>query len=189
MIDSEAVIAQTQEWFQKVVLGLNLCPFAHQPAKAGRIKFCVFTAHQDRNLLEQLEVEVAELKRLEATQLETTLLILPEGYEDFFFYLSTLEQVAKWQVQKGWEGFMQVASFHPKYQFAHTAANDRENLTNQSPYPLLHLIRESSLSELIDNGADTLSVPDRNIARINSLSLEQLKKLFPYSTCVESIPK
>ncbi|WP_053980747.1 DUF1415 domain-containing protein [Marinagarivorans algicola] len=180
MIDIDKIQKQTQQWFEQVVLGLNLCPFAHVPAKEGRVRFCVLEVPDERGLLMLLERELNRLRCVPATELETTIIIAPKGFDDFFYYMTVIEYLAQWLAQEGWEGEVQIASFHPEYQFAHTQPGDRENLTNCSPYPLFHLIREASLTRVIDQGADTAAIPERNIATIEALPQQECLKLFPY---------
>ncbi|HEY7772532.1 MAG TPA: DUF1415 domain-containing protein [Marinagarivorans sp.] len=177
---AQAAIESTRDWFERVVLGLNLCPYAHQPAKSGRVRFTAFIEGPEENLFERLEREVLRLEQSPADALETTLVILPEGFEDFYFYLSVLERVEHWLRKTGKEGVFQVASFHPQYVFHGAKPDDRGNLTNRSPYPVLHLLREQSLAEIIDGGADTQAIPARNIARLTVLSESDIDALFPY---------
>lgn len=169
-----------QIWFEQVVLGLNLCPFAHIPAKQGRVRFSVLNEDSEQALLKVLEKELIMLRTSEPQILETTVIIAPKGFEDFYYYMSVVDYVERWLSQNGWQGEVQVASFHPEYQFAGTQRGDIENLTNCAPYPLFHLIREASLTAVIDGGADTQSIPERNIKRITALTQEELKQLFPY---------
>lgn len=176
----EQALLATQAWFERVVLGLNLCPYAHQPAKSGSIRFCTFFESDEESLFECLARELELLANSAAGELETTLIVLPVGFEDFFFYLSMLEAVDNWLAKNGWEGLFQVASFHPNYQFDGSSADDRGNLTNRSPYPILHLLREESLTQIFDSGADTAAVPERNIARITGLTDAEVGELFPY---------
>ena len=178
--DACEVKRQVQVWFERVVLGLNLCPFAHAPAKQGRVRFRVFNGDSEQALLGVLDEELTMLRMSEPKVLETTVIIAPQGFEDFYYYLSVVDYLACWLSKNGWEGEVQVASFHPEYQFAGTQQGDMENLTNRSPYPLFHLIREASLTAVIDGGADTKSIPERNVERITALTQEELKQLFPY---------
>ncbi|MBU2887531.1 DUF1415 domain-containing protein [Gilvimarinus agarilyticus] len=177
---TSSVIAETKQWFETVVLGLNLCPFAHQPAKHQRIRFAVFDETDEFGLFEVLGAEVARLDEADISTLETTLLILPEGYEDFYFYTITVQQAESWLNKQGLLGRYQIAHFHPDYQFSNTDYDERSNLTNRSPYPILHLLREQSLTNAIDNGADTESVPERNIERMQSLTEQEVATLFSY---------
>lgn len=169
-----------QSWFERVVLGLNLCPFAHSPAKQGRVRFSVLNEEGEQALLETLEKELNMLRRSDPQVLETTVIIAPAGFDDFYYYMSVIDYVDRWLFKNGWEGEVQVASFHPQYQFAGTQHEDIQNLTNRAPYPLFHLIREASLTAVIDGGANTHSIPQRNVERISALTQEELKELFPY---------
>lgn len=179
-VTNAAIIAKTQQWLETVVLGLNLCPFAHQPAKHNRIRFTVLDESQGLGLFEILGEEIERLENTPITELETTLLILPEGFEDFYFYTITVQQAESWLNKQGLQGVYQIANFHPDYQFSDTDFADRSNLTNRSPYPILHLLREQSLSAAIDNGADTESIPERNIERMEGLSEQEVVTLFHY---------
>ncbi len=178
-VEHEA-IASTRQWFERVVLGLNLCPFAHAPAKAQSIRFVVLAGATERELLGLLTEEIVRLQATPVERLETTLVVAPQGFEDFYLYSQVLGYLEHWLVAEGWEGFVQIASFHPHYQFAGSAPEDAQNLTNRSPYPVFHLLREASLSAIIDNGADTEAIPARNIARVSRLTEAERRALFPY---------
>ncbi|MDZ7924264.1 MAG: DUF1415 domain-containing protein [Marinagarivorans sp.] len=176
-------VSQTEQWFERVVLGLNLCPFAHAPAKEKRVRFVALVVGEgdcEGNLLALLTKEIEHLQNTPAEQLETTLIVAPEGFEDFYLYSQTLGYLEHWLVAQSWEGFVQIASFHPDYQFSGSTPEDAQNLTNRSPYPVFHLIREASLSAIIDNGADTDAIPARNIARVSALTQAERRELFPY---------
>ncbi|WP_428818369.1 DUF1415 domain-containing protein [Microbulbifer sp. MCCC 1A16149] len=180
MTDSDPVIAQVERWLQDVVVGLNLCPFARKPLRAGQIRFVVSDATSDEVLLEELQDEFQVLDRTSMEEVETSLLILPTHLQDFHDYNYFLEE-AEWVLKRqGYEGIYQIASFHPHYQFADTAPEDTENLTNRAPYPILHLLREESLERGLRNYPDPDSIPRNNILRVESLSDEEKKALFPY---------
>lgn len=125
----------------------------------------------------------AELERLSDTpvsELETTVIAIPDMLEDFDDYNQFFDLVDLWLQQFGWEGEFQVASFHPHYQFADTDPDDAGNLTNRSPWPLLHLIREDSLEQALAHYPDPDGIPARNIARMESLNADERRRLFPY---------
>ena len=115
-----------------------------------------------------------------SAELETTLLAIPDMLEDFADYNDFLDAVDLWVEQFGWEGELQVASFHPQYQFADTETDDPGNLTNRSPWPLLHIIREESLEKAIEHYPDVDAIPERNVARMKALSAEERARLFPH---------
>ena len=176
----EQIIADVEQWLDEVVIGLDLCPFAARPRREKRVRIAVSHATDDEALLNDLQAELERLSDTPAAELETTLLAIPNMLEDFADYNDFLDAVDLWVEQFGWEGELQVASFHPQYQFADTEADDPGNLTNRSPWPLLHIIREESLEKAIEHYPEVDRIPERNIARMNALSGEERAKLFPH---------
>jgi len=163
------VIALTRAWIERAVIGLNLCPFAKAPYVKERIRYCVSHASSARDLLQDLRVELQRLVDSPVDELETTLLIHPQCLNDFLDYNDFLGDVDTTLRKLGLEGTIQVASFHPQYQFADSGPDDLSNATNQSPFPMLHLLREDS----IDRAVETMSNPER-IYTANIESLERL---------------
>ena len=176
----EQIIADVEQWLDEVVIGLDLCPFAARPRREKRVRIAVRHATTADALLEDLQAELERLSDTPVAELETTLLAIPDMLEDFADYNDFLDAVDLWVEQFGWEGELQVASFHPQYQFADTEADDPGNLTNRSPWPLLHIIREESLEKAIEHYPEVDRIPERNIARMNALSGEERAKLFPH---------
>lgn len=176
----EQIIADVEQWLDEVVIGLDLCPFAARPRREKRVRIAVSHATDDEALLNDLQAELERLSDTPAAELETTLLAIPNMLEDFADYNDFLDAVDLWVEQFGWEGDLQVASFHPQYQFADTEADDPGNLTNRSPWPLLHIIREESLEKAIEHYPEVDAIPERNIARMKALGPEERKRLFPY---------
>ena len=165
-----------RHWLESVVIELNLCPFAKRELINDRVRFANTDATTELQLLQALETE---LERLSSnTSIETTLLIHPKVLADFADYNEFLELADGLLVQMEFDGVFQIASFHPDYQFAETHPDDAENYTNRSPYPILHLLREASLSRAIEHTADIDQVPLRNIHKMNELGAEKLKLLF-----------
>ncbi|HHW64843.1 MAG TPA: DUF1415 domain-containing protein [Rhodocyclaceae bacterium] len=176
----EQIIADVEQWLDEVVIGLDLCPFAARPRREKRVRIAVSHASDEEALLNDLQAELERLSETPAAELETTLLAIPDMLEDFADYNDFLDAVDLWVEQFGWEGELQVASFHPHYQFADTDADDPGNLTNRSPWPLLHIIREESLEKAIEHYPDVDAIPERNIARMKALGPDERKRLFPY---------
>ncbi len=176
----EQIIADVEQWLDEVVIGLDLCPFAARPRREKRVRIAVSHATDDEALLNDLQAELERLSDTPAAELETTLLAIPNMLEDFADYNDFLDAVDLWVEQFGWEGDLQVASFHPQYQFADTEADDPGNLTNRSPWPLLHIIREESLEKAVEHYPDVDAIPERNIERMKALGPEERKRLFPY---------
>ncbi|MGR2666319.1 DUF1415 domain-containing protein [Vibrio jasicida] len=178
--DIKAITEQVDQWLNDVVIGLNLCPFAAKPQRNKQIKIFVSEASQEEALLEDILLQLIELSSTEPEKLETTLVVVPNMLQDFWDYNFFIDWVEGLIKQQDWEGIFQVATFHPDYCFGGAEPEDDENLTNRSPYPVFHLIREESMEKVLKHYPDPESIPDTNIARVSALSEEERKKLFPY---------
>ncbi|HCH5093006.1 DUF1415 domain-containing protein [Vibrio parahaemolyticus] len=178
--DINAITQQVDQWLNDVVIGLNLCPFAAKPQRNKQIKIFVSEATQEEALLEDILLQLIELSTTEPEKLETTLVVVPNMLQDFWDYNFCIDWVEGLIKQQDWEGIFQVATFHPDYCFGGAAPEDDENLTNRSPYPIFHLIREESMEKVLKHYPDPESIPDTNIARVSALSEEERKELFPY---------
>ena len=174
-MNKEDIIQTVENWVEKVVVGLNFCPFAQREMARNRVRFAVSEAQDWDWLVRDLEAELALLVSDESV--ETTLLIHPGVLQDFYDYNDFLDVAHGLLIEQELEGVIQIASFHPDYRFADTLPGDVENYTNKSPYPMLHLIREASLEEAIANYPDVDLIPDRNIAKAEALGAENMKAL------------
>jgi hypothetical protein len=174
-MESEAIAYVVRRWVEELVVGLNLCPFAGHELLRNRVRFVVTEAATEEQLLAALATELALLN--DDASVETTLLIHPDVLQDFFDYNQFLDSAERLLVHLELEGVYQVASFHPNYQFADTAADDAENFTNRSPYPLLHILREESLARRIAAYPDVEQIPVRNIEQMNRLGREKLQSI------------
>ena len=185
-MESESITYVVRRWVEELVVGLNLCPFAGRELVRNRVRFVVTDATTEEQLLAALETELALLN--DDAAVETTLLIHPSVLQDFFDYNQFLDTAERLLVQTDLEGVYQIASFHPDYQFAGTAAGDAENFTNRSPYPLLHILREASLARSIAAYPDVEQIPARNIEQMRSLGREKLQSLIQGCSEKASIP-
>lgn len=176
-LSNEAVIAATQDWLVKAVIGLNLCPFARAVYAGGRIRYTVSRATTPQALLEVLAEELQQLAAADETETETTLLIHPDVLGDFGDYVEFLEIADELVAEFGYEGVLQVASFHPQYQFDGTEAGDIGNFTNRSPYPTLHLLRESSVGRAVAAHPDTERIYRDNIETLRRIGREGWERL------------
>jgi uncharacterized protein len=165
----DEIIAATRRWLEKSVIGLNLCPFAAGPYRDNRVYFRVSEQRTKSGLLEDLRSELIELHAADPLRRETTLLIHPSVLADFAEYNDFLEICDAAVDDLGLEGELQVASFHPRYQFADTQPEDIENFTNRSPYPMLHLLREASVERAIAAAGDADEIYRRNIRTLRKL--------------------
>lgn len=174
------ISAEVQRWLNQVVIGLNLCPFAAEPQRNRQIRIYVSSATESGDLLAELQGELRHLAQTSAQTLETTLVVVPGMFQDFERYNDFLELADLLLEQFGWEGEFQVASFHPQYCFANAEADDPGNLTNQSPYPILHLLREATIEEALAHYPHPELIPERNVEQMRQLSPSQRRQLFPY---------
>ena len=163
------VIASTRRWLERAVIGLNLCPFARAPFVQQRIRFVVSPARDAHALLDDLRRELRALHAADPLISETTLLIHPQVLGDFLDFNNFLDVADEALRELALEGELQVASFHPDYRFADAAADAVENCTNRSPYPTLHLLRESSVDAAVESDIDTYAIYQRNIATLQKL--------------------
>jgi hypothetical protein len=168
----------TTRWFEQVVLGLNLCPFAHKPARDNIIRFTVCDTNDEVLLLDTVLDEIQLLANISATECETTVIIVPYLLGDFYDYQFFLSEAERKLKQKNWKGTFQLASFHPNYCFAGTEANDASNLTNRSPYPIIHILRQESLNAVLKEGDTSEEIVERNIDTMRKLSNKERNTLF-----------
>lgn len=169
------VITETQLWLERVVFGLNFCPFARPVFEQGKIHFQVSDAQSHECCLEDLMVEAERLDK--QSELETTLLIYENSLQDFDDFLDLLEIANDLMSAQGYDGEYQLANFHPDYCFAECDQNDPANYTNRSPYPMLHLIREKSIEQALANYKNPEMIPEINVQRARELGLEKMQSL------------
>ena len=172
------VIAATTSWLNRVVIGLNLCPFAKAVHAKKQIRFFVSAAIQRDKLLCDLKRELSLLASADPEQIESTLLIHPEVLNDFVEFNDFLAVCDLAILELELDGVVQVASFHPYYHFAGTECNDVSNYSNRSPFPTLHLLREESIARAVETFPDAAAIYERNIATMKKLGAIKLRSLF-----------
>jgi uncharacterized protein len=178
-LDERSVIALTRSWIEKAVIGLNLCPFAKPIFASDLIRYCVSGAQSTDALRVELVSELNTLRAVDASAVETTLLIHPRVLGDFAEYNAFLDEADAAVAELGLTGVLQVASFHPRYQFSGTDPDDIENYTNRSPYPMLHLLRESSIERAVAAMSDPAEIYERNIETMRRLGHAGWRRLWP----------
>lgn len=175
-MNDQAVVEHTRRWISSFVIGLGLCPFARPVFDSGRIRYAVTPARDETALLNDLAGELHRLCASPRTQIETTLLIHPHVFGNFLDYNDFLGTVDHLLKRLRLCGTVQVASFHPQYRFAGTEADAAENYTNRSPYPMLHLLREASITSDAGGSDEVLEIPRRNIETMRRLGHEHILK-------------
>jgi uncharacterized protein len=171
-------IIETQTWLEKAVIGLNLCPFAKAVHVKQQIRYVVSDARSVDELLVDLHRELESLAEANPEAIDTTLLIHPYVLNDFLDYNDFLDVADAALESLELDGILQIASFHPQYQFADTHFDDVENYTNRSPYPTLHLLREDSIDKAVEAFPEADAIYEKNIQTLRSLGQEGWKKLF-----------
>ncbi len=161
--------AETRAWVDRAVIGLNLCPFAKAPQIKGQVRYVVSAATDPAGLLADLINELEVLAEANPERIETTLLIHPQVLGDFAAYNDFVAVAEDTVAELDLEGILQVASFHPDYQFDGTAPTDIDNATNRSPYPTLHLIREASIDRAVAAFPEAEAIFKVNIATMQKL--------------------
>ena len=175
--DSATVTDHTRQWLEKAVIGLNLCPFAKAPHVKNLVRISVSQARHLDGFLEDLDRELQLLGDTPADELETTLLVHPTLLPDFDTFNQMLDIADAAIVDNGLEGIVQIAPFHPDFQFEGTDSDDIGNYTNRSPYPTLHLIREDSIAKAAQAFPDASAIFERNIALLEEMGHEGWDKL------------
>jgi uncharacterized protein len=169
------VISRVKRWLHSVVIGLNFCPFAKREFERNSIRFHVDAGLNEKRTLDTL---LDELTLLDTDpSIETTLIIYPHTYRDFHAYLNWVDMATAIVENGAYRGIYQIASFHPDYCFANSSADDPANYTNRSPMPMLHILRESSLSRVLEHFPNPEQIPERNILKARDLGLDALQAL------------
>ncbi|MFT4256832.1 MAG: DUF1415 domain-containing protein [Pseudoxanthomonas sp.] len=166
---SDQILADTCRWLERAVIGLNLCPFAKAVYVKQQVRIVVSDATTPEALLEQLAEELLLLRDTPAAEIDTTLIVHPWVLQDFPDYNDFLDNADAAVAALELEGVLQVASFHPQYQFAGSDADDIENCTNRSPWPTLHLLREESIDRAVDAFPDPEVIVERNVETLRKL--------------------
>jgi len=165
-------IAATRLWLERIVIGLNLCPFAKAVYVKEQVRYVLSDATTPEALVEQLAEELVLLRDAPAEQIDTTLIIHPDVLTDFLDYNDFLDNADAAIEALDLQGILQVASFHPQYQFEGVAPDDASNYTNRAPYPILHLLREDSVARAVDAFPDPDVIVERNIQTLDRIGVE-----------------
>ena len=165
----EAIVAATQHWLTRAVIGLNLCPFAKSVHVKNQIRYVVSEARTIEDVVVDLSKELTALADASPEQIDTTLLIVPDALADFTDYNDALFFAERLVKQMGFAGELQIASFHPAYRFEGTEPDDIENYTNRAPYPIFHVLREASIERAVDAFPDAADIYERNMETLRRL--------------------
>lgn len=179
--ETAKMIHDTQAWLIKAVIGLNLCPFAKAVHVKQQIRYVVSNATTPEALLEDLLEELDFLYDSDPAVIDTTLLIHPNVLTDFLDYNDFLDVADAAAAEPAFDNELQIASFHPQFQFAGTAVDDIENYTNRSPYPMLHLLREDSVERAVAAFPEADQIYEKNMVTLRALGHDGWKRLMKSS--------
>ncbi len=166
------VVDDTRRWLERAVIGLNLCPFAKSVHVKGQVHYAVTESTSWNDLLADLAREVDDLLGNDIAQRETTLLVMPRALADFFEFNGFLDEANRLIARRELEGTIQLANFHPDYQFAGADAGDITNFTNRAPYPTLHLLREDSIARAVQAFPEAEAIYETNMDTMRRLGRE-----------------
>ena len=171
-ITPDIAVADTRRWLERAVIGLNLCPFAKAPHVKGQIHYAVCLGGGRAELLAALRAELQALAAADPQARETTLLVVPDQFADFLDFNDFLDDAEALLDELDLQGVLQIAPFHPRFQFAGTEPDDITNATNRSPYPTLHLLREASVDRAVDSFPEAEAIFETNMATLEKLGPE-----------------
>ena len=164
-----------RRWVERVVVGLDLCPFARPVL--SRMRVVESHAEELETLLREVGDEIVRLTETDVDTLPTTLVVVPHLLQDFEDYLDAAALVEAAIVQSGLEGTLQLATFHPRYRFGDGPPDDPAHWTNRAPFPVLHLLRESTVTDAVSRHPDPAGIPERNVAHLRALGVDALRAL------------
>ncbi|GAB1579657.1 DUF1415 domain-containing protein [Bordetella petrii] len=173
----QRIIDETRQWVERAVIGLNLCPFAKAVQVKDQVRYAASDATDAEGVLADLEDELLRLSQADPEQLDTTLLILPDALDDFYEFNDFADLSDRLLKRMRLVGVLQVATFHPAFQFADTEPEDIENCTNRSPHPILHLLREDSVDRAVDAFGDPAEIYEKNMETLRRLGWDGWRKL------------
>lgn len=176
-IDKPAIEADLRRWLERAVIGMNLCPFAKAVYVRDQVRIVVSDADNLDDLREELGEEMLRLRDTPPDRIDTTLLVLPQVLDDFLDYNDFLDDADALLEALALDGVLQVASFHPHYQFAGTGYDEPGNNTNRAPWPVLHLLREDSIDRAVAAYPEPDAIIDRNIAAMEALGNDGYRRL------------
>ena len=181
--DATIVWQDTVRWLERAVIGLNLCPFAKGVHGKGQIHYVVSSATEGAQLLQELGDELKALAEISPEERDTTLLMAPACFPDFLDFNDFLELADQLLNALDLEGILQIASFHPAFQFGGTTVDDVTNCTNRAPYPTLHLLREDSIDRAVAAFPEAETIYERNMQVLEEMGAEGWQALDVGARC------
>ena len=176
MVENRKIISRVHHWVEKAVIGLDLCPFARSVYAQNKLRCVVSESEQVDELMLDLYLQCRYL--IETPEIDTTLLIIPHQLQDFADFNQMLDQSDALIASYAWTGVFQIASFHPGYRFNNTSIDDRENWSNRSPYPILHILRESSVERALSGYSNPERIAEANKRTLTAIEVTEFDLIF-----------
>ncbi|WNJ16060.1 DUF1415 domain-containing protein [Pontibacter sp. G13] len=170
-------LQQSQCWVDKLVVGLNLCPFAKPVIQQNQLKWVETQTEDMDELWDLCKEEVALLMAASPKEVETTLIVHPRALLDFEMFWDFVQQFEDALALSGMDESVQLASFHPDYLFEGEDPQDPSHFTNRSPHPMIHLLRVASVEQVVEQFPDTLGIPEENVKRLQEMGLKEVQDL------------
>lgn len=177
-VSEREVRRRVNRWVEEAVVGLDFCPFAASVYHRGALRVAVARAEDPVEAVEAVLDEASHLLASSENEIATTLVVFPTSLGEFSTFLDVAETVRHAMEDAGAAGILQIATFHPDYQFAGTEPDALENYTNRSPFPIVHILREDDVSEAVDNHPDPEGIPERNIERLREMGREEVEAVW-----------
>lgn len=171
-VDPRRVIEDTRRWVDRAVVGLNLCPFAKAVQVKGQVHYAVCASDSFADVLQAMDTELDDLLTLTPDERDTTLLMLPHGFDEFLLFQQLTVEGERRLARRGFDGLVQLASFHPDFRFAQAGDDDAGNFSNRSPYPTLHLLREASIDRAVAAFPEAEAIFGANIEKLRALGAQ-----------------
>jgi hypothetical protein len=175
MNESNSPVKITQQWIDKVIIGLNFCPFAKREFERQSIRYVIHSEGSEQSHLARFLEELHYLDQ--HPEVETSLVIYVDSLGSFDEYMDTAGAATALLEQSGYAGLYQLATFHPEYCFAGEPADDPANFTNRSPYPILHILREASIERALRTYKSPEEIPNNNIVKAREMGIAALRRL------------
>ena len=167
---------QIRAWLEQFVVGLNLCPFAAPLVSSDRLRIKICDATEIDKIMQSFLAELDLIQSTSESDIATTLLVIPNALNDFEEYLDVIDLAEELLIEVGLESVIQLASFHPSYQFAEEPVESASHFSNRSPYPLIHFLREDMVASALQNYVNPEEIPARNIKTLQPIGRDTIER-------------
>jgi hypothetical protein len=172
--------ALTLYWLEKIVIGLDLCPFAKGPYERGLVRVVENESTLESDQLSFFLDELERLQQTPRTELSTTLISFINDETDFLDFNDFVGLCEDMMVESGLEEHFQLVVFHPQFVLEDIEPDDRSNWVGRAPYPIIHILRNAEIELALESYTDPVNISIYNEKKLLGLSVEEFKELFYY---------